>query len=84
MGRYSRNDLKRHDKVLTGSSDMVYGQIVFLLTDRTNPCTSIIGNVSYKTPTLHTMFAIPASTTRFHITRRLQLQLEQMKLMPRH
>ncbi|KAJ9486418.1 hypothetical protein VN97_g6925 [Penicillium thymicola] len=45
MGRYSRNVLKRHDKVLTGSSD--------------------IGNVSYETPTLHTMFAIPAPTTSF-------------------
>ncbi|KAF7519048.1 hypothetical protein PCG10_010416 [Penicillium crustosum] len=45
MGRYSRNVLKRHDKVLTGSSD--------------------IGNVSYETPTLHTMFAIPAPKSSF-------------------
>ncbi|KAJ5535524.1 hypothetical protein N7527_001778 [Penicillium freii] len=45
IGRYSRNVLKRHDKVLTGSSD--------------------IGNVSYETPTLHTMFAITAPTTSF-------------------
>ncbi|KAJ5813223.1 hypothetical protein N7447_010246 [Penicillium robsamsonii] len=45
MGGYSRKVLKRHDKVLTGSSD--------------------IGNVSYETPTLHTMFAIPAPTTSF-------------------
>ncbi|KAJ5783274.1 hypothetical protein N7457_005048 [Penicillium paradoxum] len=45
MGRYNRHVLKRHDKVLTGSSD--------------------IGNVSYETPTLHTMFAIPAPLTSF-------------------
>ncbi|OGE52119.1 hypothetical protein PENARI_c011G01976 [Penicillium arizonense] len=45
MGRYNRKVLQRHDKVLTGSSD--------------------IGNVSYETPTLHTMFAIPAPPTSF-------------------
>ncbi|KAF7717785.1 Peptidase M20 domain-containing protein 2 [Penicillium ucsense] len=39
MGEYGRKVLKRHDKVLTASSD--------------------IGNVSYVTPTLHTMFGIP-------------------------
>ena len=27
--------------------------------------TSTLGNVSYETPTLHTMFAIPAPTTSF-------------------
>ncbi|KAJ5184053.1 hypothetical protein N7492_001669 [Penicillium capsulatum] len=39
MGGYGRKVLKRHEKVLTASSD--------------------IGNVSYVTPTLHTMFGIP-------------------------
>ncbi|KAJ5965213.1 uncharacterized protein N7479_005089 [Penicillium vulpinum] len=45
MGRYDRNVLKRHNKVLTGSSD--------------------IGNVSYETPTLHTMFGIPSPPSSF-------------------
>lgn len=44
---------------------MVCGGIIFLSIDRAKPCTSIIGNVSYETPTLHTMFAIPAPTTSF-------------------
>ncbi|KAJ5690882.1 hypothetical protein N7462_005274 [Penicillium macrosclerotiorum] len=45
MGAYGRKVLKRHDKVMTGSSD--------------------IGNVSYVTPTLHTMFGIPTSEKSF-------------------
>ncbi|KAJ5148381.1 hypothetical protein N7526_001733 [Penicillium atrosanguineum] len=45
MGEYGRKVLKRHDKVLTASSD--------------------IGNVSYITPTLHTMFGIPTPDNTF-------------------
>ncbi|KAJ5674311.1 uncharacterized protein N7477_004245 [Penicillium maclennaniae] len=45
MGGYGRKVLKRHDKVLTASSD--------------------IGNVSYVTPTLHTMFGIPTPDNTF-------------------
>ncbi|KAJ5611370.1 hypothetical protein N7510_008089 [Penicillium lagena] len=45
MRRYGRKVLKRHEKVLTGSSD--------------------IGNVSYVTPTLHTMFGIPTPENTF-------------------
>ncbi|KAJ5159383.1 uncharacterized protein N7482_006387 [Penicillium canariense] len=45
MGQYGRQVLKRHDKVLTASSD--------------------IGNVSYVTPTLHTMFGIPTPENTF-------------------
>ncbi|KAJ5227638.1 uncharacterized protein N7469_007644 [Penicillium citrinum] len=45
MGQYGRKVLKRHEKVLTASSD--------------------IGNVSYVTPTLHTMFGIPTPENTF-------------------
>ncbi|GLI81074.1 hypothetical protein PoHVEF18_009443 [Penicillium ochrochloron] len=45
MGEWGRKVLKRHDKVLTASSD--------------------IGNVSYVTPTLHTMFGIPTPENTF-------------------
>ncbi|KAJ5798702.1 uncharacterized protein N7503_006207 [Penicillium pulvis] len=45
MGSYGREIIQKHDKVLTGSSD--------------------VGNVSYATPTLHSMFAIPAPEGSF-------------------
>ncbi|KAJ5894883.1 hypothetical protein N7495_006574 [Penicillium taxi] len=45
MGEYGRKVIKRHDKVITASSD--------------------IGNVSYVTPTLHTMFGIQTPDNTF-------------------
>lgn len=58
MQAYGRNVLKDHEKVMTASSDI--GRFLFLITLEIQTLTST-GNVSYVTPTLHTMFAIPAS-----------------------
>lgn len=68
MGQYGRKVMKRHDKVLTASSDIgmhstamfTYNSVVF-----DSNLNFLIGNVSYVTPTLHTMFGIPTPENTF-------------------
>ncbi|KAL3429236.1 hypothetical protein BDV09DRAFT_203154 [Aspergillus tetrazonus] len=50
MATYGRNALKSHEKILTGSSDIA---------------NKLSGNVSYIMPTLHAIFAIPATNGSF-------------------
>ena len=73
MGQYGRKVLKRHDKVLTASSDVGMSSLTSQGNHREsaniwiNAHTSILhkGNVSYVTPTLHTNFGIPTPENSF-------------------
>ena len=73
MGQYGRKVLKRHDRVLTASSDIGMSSLNRSKEPQEsaniwiNANTLILhkGNVSYVTPTLHTMFGIPTPENSF-------------------
>lgn len=73
MGQWDRKVLKRHDKVLTASSDIGMPSSVLVQRSHVREVEELsanivilnTGNVSYEIPTLHTMFGIPTPHNTF-------------------